>query len=384
MKTKFQPTLPPEQPFTDAELAFLDESPPGLFPENQDSNFGFIIRKIFSDHVQDVINQTDTIYNEHFVDTSDQFLPEWELQVGLPQNPPGLTIQQRRNLILNKLRVGPWTRARRDAIVASFVAATLGDAAQLTPQGLALDASGIPLYSGLTSLTNAYTITENISGFSYTITVAQGITLDTVALTRELNRVQPAGLSFTVVTAAQTNKSSQDFGVGSQAQSMQAQNVILSQDVGHDTEAGIIAPSRPFASDSGLGSDSALTGYGAGAYGQSAYGGSMKVTGTARISLSAISTPSTTEQVILRVRARKANVSDAGLLAVYLYQGTTQIEGPYYITLGDAFTTDNHVVRNANLISNWSALEVRVQAIATNTGGNVTAQVSFVELQAAV
>ena len=379
--TQFQPTLPAEVPFTDAELAFLDESPPGLFPENQNSNLG-LLRKIFSDLVQELINQQNTIYNEHFVDTALQFLDEWELQVGLPSNPTGLTTQQRRNLVTNKLRVGPFTRTRRDAIVKSFVSATLGDAVQLTPAGVALTGSGVPLYSGLTSLVGAYTITENISGFSFTITVAQGVTLDTVALTRELNRVVPAGISFSVVTANQVFKSSSDSGTATQSQSVTTQTTPTSSDSGTGSDFGIRAPGTVVGTESGVGSDSALVGFGSGSFGGGPFGGYARVTGTARITLSAISTPSTLEQVILRVRAKKHNVADAGTLLVSLYQGSTLIEA-FPIVLTDNFVTTAKVLRNAGSITNWGALEVRLQGQASNINGTLTADVSFIELQTA-
>lgn len=378
---KFQPILPPEVPLSDAELAFMDESPPGLFPENQNSNFGYIIRKIFSDLVQELINQQNVIYSEHFVGTSSLYLDEWERQVGLPTNPPGLSIQQRKNRITQKLRVGPFTRARRDTIVQAFVQATLGDAVSLTPQGVDLSA-GVPLFSGLSSVTGAYTITENISGFSFTVNLAPGVTVDSAALTRELNRVVPAGISFTVTTGTQTFKNSGDTGHMTDTQSMSIRNVFTVADGASAAEVGLVAPRSVFATENPVAIELGMAGYGAHVYGAGVYGGNEKITGQARIALSPISTPSTTEGVQLRVRARKANPADAGMLIVWLYQGSTQIEGPYYIQLTDNFVTDQHLLRNANLISSWSTLEVRLQAAVTNVNGSLTAQVSFVELQA--
>jgi hypothetical protein len=158
--TDFQPTFPAEVPFTDAELAFLDESPPGLFPENQNSNFGFIIRKIFSDRIQDLINQLNVIYSEKFVLTATQYLDEWEETVGLPVNTGLYSTAQRRNLILNRLRKGAFTRAMRRAIVESFIIATFGDAPGFDPTGIPFDSSGIPLYSGISSLAGTYVIRE--------------------------------------------------------------------------------------------------------------------------------------------------------------------------------------------------------------------------------
>lgn len=162
--TGFQPTLPAEQPFSDAELAFMDESPPGLFPENQDSNFGFAVRKIFSDRVQELINQLDTIYNEKFVSSSLNYLSEWEIQVGLPVAPTGWTLPQRRNAVTNRLRKGAFTNAARRSIVENFITITFGPAPAFDASGLPLDAGGIPLYSGVSSLDQTYVIRENWPG----------------------------------------------------------------------------------------------------------------------------------------------------------------------------------------------------------------------------
>src|SRR4051794_29165101 len=97
--TPFQPTLPDEIQFTDAEFAFMEDCPPKLFPENQDSNLG-LIRKIFCDRTQELADQQQTIYNERFVPTAEQFLDEWEIDTGLPINPTGISIAQRRSNIL--------------------------------------------------------------------------------------------------------------------------------------------------------------------------------------------------------------------------------------------------------------------------------------------
>ena len=159
--TQLQPTLPAETPFSDAEIAFLDESPPGLYPENQNSNFGYFIRKIFSDHVQTLINQLDVIYNEKFVDTAIQYLTEWELTTGLPTNPTGYSTAQRRMAITNRLRKGAFTNATRHAVIQSFIVATFGDAVSFDPSGIPITAAGIPLYSGASSLAGTYAVREN-------------------------------------------------------------------------------------------------------------------------------------------------------------------------------------------------------------------------------
>lgn len=251
--TPFQPTLPAEGVFTDAEIAFIEDSPPGLFPENQNSNFGLLIRKIFADKIQQLIGQQLTLYNERFVASALDFLDQWELEVGLPVAPTGFTTAQRRSIILGRIRVGLFTRARRDEIVKAFVQATLGDAIALTPAGVPLVAAGVPIYSGLTSLAGAYTITEDIPGFGFTISVASGVSLDQVALARELDRVVPAGIHYTITVGGGTAKFASDSGHAAESTAVGNLNV----------------------SDSGTGTDWAglRSAYGSATYGVDPYGG---------------------------------------------------------------------------------------------------------------
>jgi len=145
-QTPFQPDLPPEETFTDAEFSFMEESPPGLFPENQDSNFGYVIRRVFSNFIQDLANEQMTLYNERFVETSTDYLDQWEMEVGLPVNPSGITLDQQRLTVLNRLRRGPFTRDRRDALIASYLQASYGTPIILTPSGVPLSSGGVPIY----------------------------------------------------------------------------------------------------------------------------------------------------------------------------------------------------------------------------------------------
>ena len=192
-----QPTLPSEVPFTDAELAFFEDSPPGLFPDNQNSNFGFVIRKLFSDYIQALIGQQQTMYNERFVDTSTQFLDEWEHQEDLPQNPTSITLSQRRQAVLGRVRKGPFTWDRRAQVLDSFVTSSFGDPVKFTPSGIGFDASGIPLYAGVTTSIGAYRVYEDIRNYSYEVWLKSGFTPG-AGFTRELQRITPAGITFTI------------------------------------------------------------------------------------------------------------------------------------------------------------------------------------------
>lgn len=197
--TPNQPHLPPEGNWTEAELVFMDESPPGLFPENQDSNFGYILRKIFSDIAQDVANWQDVLYNEHFVDTAVATLPQWEIEYGLPPiDPASTSLEFQRANIQARVQRGPFTRERRANIIRQFVQTTFGTPIQLVPQGVPISLGGIPIYGESASVDSLFLVVENVPGFSYLVWIAATNTPDLVALTRELKRITPAGISFTI------------------------------------------------------------------------------------------------------------------------------------------------------------------------------------------
>lgn len=160
MTTPFQPTLPVESVFTEAELNFIDDSPPGLYPDNQDSNYG-LLRKILSDRVQELIDQQLYLYNERFIATSVDFIPDWEKEYGLPVAPTNRTLAQRRQDILARISKGPFTRTRRRDAVERFITATFGTSIQLTPAGVPLVAGGVPLYADPADLSTLYSIREN-------------------------------------------------------------------------------------------------------------------------------------------------------------------------------------------------------------------------------
>jgi len=159
--TEFQPTLPAEVAPSDAEFDFMEQEPGGLFPQNQDSNFGFIIRKIWCDRTQNIADEQALMYNEKFPETSVQFLDVHEQQYGLPVAPTTLTIDQRRSAVLNRIRVGPFTNARRSAIVESYITATFGTSVQLLPPGVPIVSGGILLYGEPGDVSTLYAIREN-------------------------------------------------------------------------------------------------------------------------------------------------------------------------------------------------------------------------------
>ncbi len=180
---------------SDLEQSFIDESPPGMWPENQDSNFG-VFRKALCDWLQDVSDQENLIFAERFVDSSEEFLDEWEKMLGIPSNMSGATVGTRRAAIKAKLAKGAFTRTLRRQIVETFVQATFGEAATIGPSGLSMSAGGVSLYSGVMSFDGAYSIEEFIEEFRYSVLINSLITVDKAGLLRALLSVTPAHINF--------------------------------------------------------------------------------------------------------------------------------------------------------------------------------------------
>lgn len=201
MSTFPQPTLPPEIAPTAAEIAFIEESPPNFFPENQDSNFGFIIRKLWCDHVQEISDQQNLIFRENFAQTSTLLLDEWEEEYAVTQNPP-LDIAQRRAIILALLRRGLFTRALRDGIIESFIIATFGTVIEFTEFGIPFVSGGIPFASEAGDVGTLYKVVETLTNFTYQVRIKNTVAPNEFGLRQALDRITPAGISYTIVYVA--------------------------------------------------------------------------------------------------------------------------------------------------------------------------------------
>lgn len=194
--TRFQPMLPPEEPPTKAERYFISRQP-NIFPSNQDSNWG-TLRKAWTDQVQDLIDQQSLIWKERFVLRADTFLDDWEFEAGIPEHPSGLTIDQRRAKILNRIRTGPFTEERLIYIIEPYIGSTFGTSVELGPGGVSLS-GGIPLYADASGDPKQYyRIYHDIQNFAYQVWIASGLTPDIAGMTRDLARITPAGIALTV------------------------------------------------------------------------------------------------------------------------------------------------------------------------------------------
>jgi hypothetical protein len=192
-----QPELPAEQPFSDLEKVFISESPPGLWPENQDSNFG-ALRRVLLDPLSNAIDVSNDLFAEAFVPSSVGYLGRWESQYGLPQNPDA-PVWFRRVLILNRMFKGPFTKTRRKLLVEAFIRQTFGDPIQLLPAGVPLVSEGVPLFGEMVDIGASYTIVEYVEYFYYSVSVDPAIDLDQIGLERELRWITPAGISFDII-----------------------------------------------------------------------------------------------------------------------------------------------------------------------------------------
>jgi hypothetical protein len=198
--TPGQPTIvPPSTPTGDAIVDFVESSPPGLLPENEESTFGFVIRGIWAAKIEDLIGEQDMLYAERFIPTSQQFLDEWERQTGTPANPGGFNTQSRRAIIQGRIRKGPFTRTKRKEIVERYLSATFAGGIALTPEGLSLTSAGISLASTTapTNLSTVYKIVEDIPNFRYHVYILNAYT-PSAGLANELARITPSGISFDI------------------------------------------------------------------------------------------------------------------------------------------------------------------------------------------
>jgi hypothetical protein len=193
------PTLPAEGAYGELEQHFINSSPEGLWPENQDSNFGQW-RKVFTDIAQEKADELSVLNDEIFVDTASRYLSLWEEQMDVPIAVAGKTDANRRATIRPRLIYGPFSRLRRQAAIESFLLDVIsgGSPATFGSLGIPIDASGIPLFSGVTSLVGVYRVYEDVQNFSYKVWIRSDVTPDMNGLTRELKRMTPAHMSFTI------------------------------------------------------------------------------------------------------------------------------------------------------------------------------------------
>jgi hypothetical protein len=188
--------------YTDIERDFIDNEPPGLFPTDQSSVWGQV-RSVYGAYLQTLADMLTKWYgNLDPATVSDDDLPEWEEMLNLPAGNTTLTTTARRANIIARFQRGPFTRTRRRLLVESFITPTFGTAISFDPTGVPFVSAGIPFFSGTSSLTGTYNIVENIPAFSYQVRILNTITVDTIGMTRELTRITPAGIAFTILSTA--------------------------------------------------------------------------------------------------------------------------------------------------------------------------------------
>lgn len=194
-----QPTLPAEVTYTDLEASFIRNSPPGLWPDNQNSNFGQV-RRVVTDQLQGRADELAMFYLEMFPLSASNYLAQWEEMLGLPVAPTGKTVAERRAYIITRRRYGAFTRSARRMLIEDLLSATFGQPLELTPDGLALDAGGLALQGETLTLEQLYRVYEDVMNFSYSVRISNANAIDTARLTQSLARMSPAGAdTFTIV-----------------------------------------------------------------------------------------------------------------------------------------------------------------------------------------
>lgn len=198
--TPFQPIIP-EQPkqVSEAEFNFMEDSPPEFFPDNPESNFG-LKRRLWTTQMQEIIDQLNLTYLERFPTSSTQFIDEWEITVGLPvgTDTSEAGIAARRNRVVSRLRKSAFTDELIRQVVEGYIAVTFGGPLMLTVPGVEIPVGGLTLYGEGGDISATYRVYHDLQNFSYTVYIRSDITPDIVGLTRELKRITPAGISFTI------------------------------------------------------------------------------------------------------------------------------------------------------------------------------------------
>jgi hypothetical protein len=190
--------LPLEELLLPLELDLRRNEPPGLFPDNQDSVWGQL-RFVIGNQLQFISDLLELVWQNMSPTTAaEDALPLWEAMLDMPVPPAGTPASARTAGILARLEQGPFTRTRRRRIVERFIEATFGAATVLTLDGIPITPAGITLYSGEFDFTGLYNIVENVEAFTYDIRILNTMVVNTAGLTRELDRITPAGISFTV------------------------------------------------------------------------------------------------------------------------------------------------------------------------------------------
>jgi hypothetical protein len=101
-------------------------------------------------------------------------------------------------IVLSVLKKGPFTRARRNKIVETYILAGQGYPIMLVPEGVPIPVAGIPIYGEFDPTAAIYNVVETVEDFYYSVRIRNGTPVDTAGLTAALKYFQPSGLHFTI------------------------------------------------------------------------------------------------------------------------------------------------------------------------------------------
>lgn len=201
------PTLPVEVPYTDIERDMIENEPPGMFPEDQNSYWGQV-RKLFADYLQaNALDLFTAWYNNldpRNVDAND--ISEWEDRVGVPGDRSAITLAARRGFVQNRLRMGAFSRSLVNDIIETFLNAVLIVASGSTTfgsGGILLGSGGATLFSGVTGDPKTmYRVYFDYMNRVYYVRILNTLGEDLSGLTRELQRITPAGWTLNISDVA--------------------------------------------------------------------------------------------------------------------------------------------------------------------------------------
>lgn len=179
-----------------SEISMIEEEPQGFFPLERTTNWG-AFRYVIASAVEEILEQLELIEVESDPDSSTEYLVDWERMLGLPEAPASESLEDRRAAVGAALKQSGFTRTTLRTIVESYLTSSAaGDPPKLTPTGIPIGA-GIPLFSGIADIDDAYLIWEDVESYEYNIRLDSAVTLPNTGV-RAIEKFTPAGITANI------------------------------------------------------------------------------------------------------------------------------------------------------------------------------------------
>lgn len=203
---------PPVELPGEVEESWIALEPHWMFLLDQRGSLWAKMRGIFSDYLQQMPDALNRWWlgmdMAHIVvdGDDDSDLRHWEEMLGIPVNPVW-TPELRRTLLQIRWFKGPFTRTRRNQIIELFLAAFAATSSDMPIEfglsGMPFDVGGTAFGVEASALTGTYNVIEDIPDFSYEVRILDTYYtngFDDTDLARELDRITPAPITFTIVS----------------------------------------------------------------------------------------------------------------------------------------------------------------------------------------